>query len=1278
MCRLALKWARYDVDVADAAARVGEIPEVAVAKAISCGAYNCTGWTSKSVTDPCLLIKYLATVFESTHDGQMYTGVGFEDGTSYFVHRGSDGGFIVDVRDAQNTLGQGTLYTSYGLDSSTGCVNTSDVRGTPSSYDCRSRGWYTTTKSTKSPGWGTGVYADHGTGDLIITASRPLYASDGVTFIGSWLSDVSLASISKSLAVIKYGKSGVGYITENQNGVDLLVASSTGDVVNPVTNARLTPSESSNSQIVDSYKYLVDHYGSNGTLGWGYSKYTVGDIIEGVPISAISPYIEITHSLPFNMVLTFPEADYSEFVLWSFYLTLAFEGVQVMILAMLIWMSFTWSNKSDVELLQTRFNNGLIIVTFVIPSVLWLWWLVVTKEYTDVVVEDALAGRTDGLAEYFTWSWEEYPFLHALAIGEYLLGLLPFGAENPTAGSNGTILEKHFADDLLLRGDGSYFPQILSSYVGFSNGDFSGMIYICKYEACTDGYDERIVAGLRSSSNTSSELIYYNTVADSTGTSRIRNESGVYKNYGPYSSATRPWYQQAVTAGRAGNSRYGNAIVTETFDWGSNQIVAVAQAFYDTSGNVEGVVCIETNITSLSTGLKMIAPSTDSQASVVEKYGEVLGASNFQVSLPASNGGYRQLGVLNSMMSSLKKYATDLWQKENDYTKVQNDTNLEGTYVEVSAPIGVYNTSWLFLPDKLTQWTTLMVVPRHVYFGELDDGAETNFVIVVFSLFTIGYGGWLLTYNLTPDDTVEDIKDVDAPPSPELRESSQAPPGSPAGSPASDPARCAQVERIAMQSSLSAMQETTIISPLSFTDSGTMEGEDSLWARFGKHELTAWSLEFVQSFRDAANVIQNYGVNNNISTAELDKILDTDIDELDPKELAWESLMPDAEKDVARKDALLWNLALEHNIKLLVDQWGIAAGDPKLQLRLQSKAARVQQLRDQGVDPFVAIALEGRTGEDSGMTKLFYLFEMPLVRNGLLLGRMLYQLGAFFTDDIFRRYWDVFFLIPYSVHSIFLYFKNTRTFGRVEDITWINLAFTVWLWIFQIFIAAVGLEGDSSMQFVYNLIRPWMVITKSERLRCAFVVMKQSLAEASRIFFFLICVIMVASLMFLILFENKFDLQIGGTVNSFLDSLVVTFIFLTSGENWDQFVYQGYAQDKMSFLLFVPYSFAGIIMLMSMVIATFELSFSNHQDMLKREPQTLQWTASSLSFMMLTWESSVQIDFLDGVLAKRAQLKDSNVFGTRYLVAKVKGYNESKKIYFKRRSGSGSTMYPDR
>ena len=46
----------------------------------------------------------------------------------------------------------------------------------------------------------------------------------------------------------------------------------------------------------------------------------------------------------------------------------------------------------------------------------------------------------------------------------------------------------------------------------------------------------------------------------------------------------------------------------------------------------------------------------------------------------------------------------------------------------------------------------------------------------------------------------------------------------------------------------------------------------------------------------------------------------------------------------------------------------------------------------------------------------------------------------------------------------------------------------------------------------------------------------------------------------------------GESVNSFLDSFVHSFIFLTSGSNWESFVLQAYRVDKMSHFLFLPLS----------------------------------------------------------------------------------------------------------
>ena len=91
---------------------------------------------------------------------------------------------------------------------------------------------------------------------------------------------------------------------------------------------------------------------------------------------------------------------------------------------------------------------------------------------------------------------------------------------------------------------------------------------------------------------------------------------------------------------------------------------------------------------------------------------------------------------------------------------------------------------------------------------------------------------------------------------------------------------------------------------------------------------------------------------------------------------------------------------------------------------------------------------------------------------------------------------------------------------------------------------------------------------------------------------------------------------------------------------------------KLCFLFPIDHTFQ--------VIATFEMTFSNHHDLLKKEPQILQWNASSLIFMMMTWQIPVEIDFLDGVLVKRLHLKASTDFGNVLLIAKVKGYKSNK------------------
>jgi len=54
----------------------------------------------------------------------------------------------------------------------------------------------------------------------------------------------------------------------------------------------------------------------------------------------------------------------------------------------------------------------------------------------------------------------------------------------------------------------------------------------------------------------------------------------------------------------------------------------------------------------------------------------------------------------------------------------------------------------------------------------------------------------------------------------------------------------------------------------------------------------------------------------------------------------------------------------------------------------------------------------------------------------------------------------------------------------------------------------------------------------------------------------------IAAIMAMLLFSNKFDPNSGHTVDTFFDSFVYIFVYLTSGENYDALVYQGLTLGK--------------------------------------------------------------------------------------------------------------------
>lgn len=102
----------------------------------------------------------------------------------------------------------------------------SPLRIDPDPYDARTRPWYRLALSTGEPAW-TDPYPSATSGELLITATQPVYDLDGQTLLGVVGADLTLADISTFLKGLQLGTSGSAFILTSE---DELIAASGPDL----------------------------------------------------------------------------------------------------------------------------------------------------------------------------------------------------------------------------------------------------------------------------------------------------------------------------------------------------------------------------------------------------------------------------------------------------------------------------------------------------------------------------------------------------------------------------------------------------------------------------------------------------------------------------------------------------------------------------------------------------------------------------------------------------------------------------------------------------------------------------------------------------------------------------------------------------------------------------------------------------------------------------------------------------------------------------------------
>eukprot|EP00658_Telonema_sp_P-2_P002606 TRINITY_DN10977_c0_g1_i8.p1 TRINITY_DN10977_c0_g1~~TRINITY_DN10977_c0_g1_i8.p1 ORF type:complete len:2009 (+),score=485.24 TRINITY_DN10977_c0_g1_i8:238-6264(+) len=1200
MAEIALKvtkWARFGVQYTVGASNIQLVEGLANYSSFpagtgttNCDGYivsgiACSGYTSNIVynsTNMCNTAKYILGLAENLPQVP-FLGIGFEDGTIVASsYSGTEQ--IVKVRDAQNVLGQGTGYNGYGIDSSTGCWDLTDQRSTSSSYDPRNRSWYSQTKANNASCWGNGTYSDFDTQSLIISATQPVYGADNTTgevdgsiFIGVALADCELDSISSQLAKLNPGKNGQAYITEYVNDQNYVVGTSTGNVL--VDNERTTPPASNSSVIRNSYDWLLDRYsvdGSTGGLTFSNTKVKyAGDVFhDASPMSGMGKFIDSTGYLLWTTLVGIPATDYEQFILDCVYSTAGLTVLTISLLASLVYIPLKFNQDNGI--IDNRVSNQLetkimkrIIGCTAIGAALWVLWLVYTKTQTDSAVEDSLGYFQRALATNLTWRWEEYPLGNNASFVDYVRGFLPLNDTGAVDGDTGKLIDAHTANRAAATG------TMAAVYFGFPNGDIAGMFYFCKIypSSCSDPW--YLASMVRSETETDRKYAEYNVTRDASGTSYVRDTSANIGTYSVYDCTSRPWYTKAVAAERSpAGSNFGKPAVSAVYTFGTALLVSIVQAYYENSTATTpiAVAAVDIDYSYLSGLMYYSVPSSGSESTIQQDLGELLAASNLVVQEATSDGSTARLNVSNSALTRVREYAVSVYEEEYSYTASQNQSNLHGNFVQATAAASNYDTLYTFLADKLNTWTYIQAFERSVYYQSLDDGTERNFVIIVFAFTAILYlSASMVEYSITRI-VKNQHKLLEAHNCEVISEEEQL-----------QLVKEARAKEFAME--LFGSVGGTFAEP----ETSSHHGDPTLTSkyRFG---------EILSEVR-ALEISREHG------------LLPSDATGLVLKDLHGANF----------ECRMVVSRYLEQSIQRMINSWNIT--DPvELKAKLFEKALLFARLIDVGRPALPALTVLSKFGEHSWQWRMYRFVNCSPVRIFLYLQMVLFIMCALLTDRTAKMTMSIACLVPYTADTVaMVYFDLHGDWPGLTRGTKYAIVMNILLWSTELLVSAGGYENDRGVVLLEDLFRPWMLLVKSTKLTDALALLAKCLMEARNIFYYLFTVVAISAIVVNLTFWEDFNPDYGETVNTFLDSFVYLFIFLTSGENWDVLVYQGYRQSTYSAVLWVFLSLFGIFALMSMVIATFESTYSDNRGQLDITRIANESIANHIVFQCLGW-----------------------------------------------------------
>eukprot|EP00656_Telonema_subtile_P005721 TRINITY_DN12613_c0_g1_i5.p1 TRINITY_DN12613_c0_g1~~TRINITY_DN12613_c0_g1_i5.p1 ORF type:complete len:1245 (-),score=403.57 TRINITY_DN12613_c0_g1_i5:581-4315(-) len=628
-------------------------------------------------------------------------------------------------------------------------------------------------------------------------------------------------------------------------------------------------------------------------------------------------------------------------------------------------------------------------------------------------------------------------------------------------------------------------------------------------------------------------------------------------------------------------------------------------------------------------GSRNTVPVSDpeSQSAMVQRLGEILAASDLVTSLASSDGGALRLNVSNTEMGRINAYGVSLLAESKDFAHAQNTSNTHGTFIEASASCATYFTPYSFLADRLSNWTYMQAYSRNVYFGSLDQGTERNFVIIVFAFAAIGYISSQVVASVAfsvmskergeaADPNAEKTKNMHMILNDLTRMASNK-----VDSGVRRMCSAVRYSDMVSEERCEAIAAALNVSP---TNGPKLARIDTHGANPEARTVLFIHLEkmlsqLVEGFEAEAEAAEEAAADAEAAAEEVEEA-DEQIG-VDPQV----SLEPKADVEAAEAEGA--EAAEAEGAEECADAKECAVNalrgscpkDARRQ-RLLMKAIEFVRMAEKGKPVFKALRVQSTFGERSWQWQLYRLLNMSWMRGIFLSFMVLFILCAFIEDRDTKTVAAIICLIPYTLDTA----ATTYLDPSWDRNTLLPILMNTFLWGTTMLAADADLHSERGITLLNNFFRPWMLLAKNGILTDALKLLGRCLFDARSIFFYLFTVVAIAAIMVNLIFWKKFDADNGQVVDTFLDSVVYMFIYLTSGENWDVLVYQGYRVDKWSAVLWIFLSLFGIFALVSMVIATFETTYKTHRAELDAHRVANDAIARNIAFQCLTWDAELR------------------------------------------------------